>query len=163
MAQREGISGRESQLSIITGPKTPELVDLTFNHVLHNACLNHPNRLAPAGGLHSLGVGKGDRVGVLLGNRSEYVEIMFACFKLGAYFTLFNYAYSSSELINALNVTAPKVPFTALTISRYDYTAVLGKLQGAAYLKDIIILDDASNPSASEAGLYPFLAYHDVQ
>ena len=96
MAQNGEPSGRQSRLSTITGPSTPELLDWTFNHVLRNACLHHPNRTAVisqhqdesysylelqtrsnrlAFGLHSLGVRKGDRVGVPLGNRSEYVDV----------------------------------------------------------------------------------------
>jgi non-ribosomal peptide synthetase component F len=96
MAQNGESRNTQSQLSIIAGPKNPELLDWTFNDVLRNACINHPNRTAVisqhqnegysylelqarstrlAVGLHSLGVGKGDRVGVLLGNRAEYVDV----------------------------------------------------------------------------------------
>ena len=96
MAQNGHFGGSQSRLSIITGPKKPELVDWTFNHVLRNACLRHPDRTAVisqhqdesysylelqtrssrlAFGLHSLGVKKGDRIGVLLGNRAEYVDV----------------------------------------------------------------------------------------
>jgi acyl-CoA synthetase (AMP-forming)/AMP-acid ligase II len=96
MAQHGESQNTHSRLSIIAGPRTPELYEWTFNDVLRNACLNHPNRTAVisqhqnesysyselqlrstrlAVGLRSLGVRKGDRVGVLLGNRAEYVDV----------------------------------------------------------------------------------------
>ena len=37
-----------------------------------------------AGGLHGLGVGKGDRVATILPNRIEHVDAIFACARLGA-------------------------------------------------------------------------------
>jgi acyl-CoA synthetase (AMP-forming)/AMP-acid ligase II len=96
MARNRESSSTQSRLSVVAGPKSPKLVDWTFNDVLRNACINHPNRTAVisqhqdesysylelqsrsvrlAVGLRSLGVGKGDRVGVLLGNRAEYVDV----------------------------------------------------------------------------------------
>lgn len=43
-----------------------------------------------AGGLTDLGVGKGDRIGVLLPSRQETLEVLFACAKLGAIVVPFN-------------------------------------------------------------------------
>ncbi len=43
-----------------------------------------------AGGLHELGVGKGDRVGVFLPSRQEIIELFFACAKLGAILVPYN-------------------------------------------------------------------------
>lgn len=87
---------------------------------------------------------------------------MFACSKLGAYFTLFNYAYSSSELINALAATTPKVLLTTLRTSRFDYRTVLAGLRNSAYPRNIIILDDVSEPGAAKTASHPFLNYDDI-
>ena len=87
---------------------------------------------------------------------------MFACSQLGAYFTLFNYAYSSTELVNALTATTPKILLTTLGTSRYDYSAVLASLRDAAIPKKIIILNDLSNPSVSKTVVHPFVRYEDV-
>jgi long-chain acyl-CoA synthetase len=83
-------------LSFIAGPSSPSLLDWTLNDVLHQRCLDQANDIAVisqhqneqysyaqlqdrstqlAAGLHALGVRKGDRVGVLLGNRAEYVDV----------------------------------------------------------------------------------------
>ncbi len=40
--------------------------------------------LALAGGLRSLGLGAGDRVGMLMKNCAQYVELLYACWTLGA-------------------------------------------------------------------------------
>lgn len=86
----------EERLSIITGPKTPPVLDWTFNDVLNKRCATHAQHVALicpqqnlrytftelqqrtlqlAFGLHKLGVKAGDRVALLLGNRAEYVEV----------------------------------------------------------------------------------------
>lgn len=113
-----------------------------------------------------LGVRRGDRVAVLLGDCYEYAVIMLVCSKLGAYFTLFNYAYTRTELINALQAATPKVFFTTSTTSRYDYGPVLAELSvdnGATGLGHIVLLDEVFTPSptGTRSGLN-FLAYRDL-
>lgn len=87
---------------------------------------------------------------------------MFGCAKLGAYFTLFNYAYSASELMNAVNATSPKVLFTTLITSRYDYAPVLDRLGMSTPGLDIIILEDVSDLGAIRTTAHPFLNYSDI-
>ena len=151
-------------LSVISGPSKPRLLDWTFNDVLNERLKEDGDKVAIysqhqgeeisyaeldrraeklALALYRLGVRQHDRVGVLLGNRSEYAVIMFACSKLGAYFTLFNYAYTPSELTNALEATTPKVLFATLTTCRFNYTSVLQKLGDLNIgLERIVLLDD---------------------
>lgn len=88
---------------------------------------------------------------------------MFACSKLGVYFTLFNYAYTASELLCALEATTPKVLLTTLTTSRFDYTPVLEGLHSAvAGLEQIILLEDVSQPSQLLPTATGFITYQDV-
>lgn len=84
------------RMSAISGPLTPKPLNWTFNEVLRERCLRQPHSIAVisqhqnesysylelhhrstrlAAGLYSLGVRKYDRVGVFLGNRSEYVDV----------------------------------------------------------------------------------------
>jgi acyl-CoA synthetase (AMP-forming)/AMP-acid ligase II len=84
------------RLSIIHGPAYPALVNWTFNDVIRHRLEHHPdnivvysqhqnealtyrdlNKLADklATGLRDVGIRRGDRVGVLLSNRSEYAVV----------------------------------------------------------------------------------------
>ncbi|KAJ9644334.1 hypothetical protein H2204_001686 [Knufia peltigerae] len=90
------------------------------------------------------------------------MEIFFACAKLGAYATLINYAASASELNAALLSTSPKMLFTTLTTSRYDYISMLnGLTDRVSSLEHIIILEDISGTPyhTSERG---FLSYQEL-
>lgn len=68
---------------------------LTFREVA-NRC----NRLA--NGLLALGVKKGERVAVLLGNCSEYLELYFAIPKIGAVIVPLNTRFITKELVYVL-------------------------------------------------------------
>src|SRR5690606_13360829 len=56
-----------------------------------------------AHGLHALGVRKGDRVCVLLGNTAEYAVIHYALFKLGAILVPLNPSFNAPQVVAALN------------------------------------------------------------
>ncbi len=56
-----------------------------------------------ARGLQSLGVKKGDRVCVSLGNNLEFATITYALFKLGAILVPLNPAFTATQIISALN------------------------------------------------------------
>ncbi|EPQ53656.1 acetyl-CoA synthetase-like protein [Gloeophyllum trabeum ATCC 11539] len=59
---------------------------------------------AVARGLLSMGVKKGDRVAVIMGNSSAYASLQWACASIGAILVTINPAYRVSELINTLKV-----------------------------------------------------------
>ncbi len=56
-----------------------------------------------ARGLQSLGVKKGDRVCVSLGNNLEFATVTYALFKLGAILTPLNPAFTAPQIISAFN------------------------------------------------------------
>ncbi|MEW6665040.1 MAG: long-chain fatty acid--CoA ligase [Thermodesulfobacteriota bacterium] len=82
-------------LCLIEGRKRQ--TNLSFNHRL--------SRLA--NGLLRLGVGRGDRVAVLLPNCSEYVEAYFGLAKIGAIIVPLNTRLNPREYIPYLNTTTP--------------------------------------------------------
>ncbi len=58
-------------------------------------------------GLANLGVNKGDRVGTLMWNRSELIEIYLAAIRLGAVFTPLNYRLKGPEVSFVLKDARP--------------------------------------------------------
>ena len=56
-----------------------------------------------AKGLQSLGVRKGDRVCVQLGNNLEFATVTYALFKLGAILVPLNPAFNAAQIISAFN------------------------------------------------------------
>ena len=64
-----------------------------------------------ANALQGLGVAKGDHVGVMAVNSSEYITIYYACAKLGATFVPLNYRAKDDELAYMLNTAEVKVLF----------------------------------------------------
>lgn len=98
-------STSNGRLSIIHGPSLPPLRRLTWGNLLRQQCREHSNDIAVisqhqneiltyqdlhlrsdalAVGLLEAGVEQGDRVAVLLGNRSEYVDVSIQSFKAEA-------------------------------------------------------------------------------
>jgi len=57
--------------------------------------------------LHKLGFGVGDRLAVLLPNESEYIELIYACSRLGIIVVPLNTRYSSSEIDRVLTDANP--------------------------------------------------------
>ncbi|OQE19549.1 hypothetical protein PENSTE_c015G05425 [Penicillium steckii] len=58
---------------------------------------------ALARGLESVGVRKGERVGVMLGNSMEYAMATYALFKLGAILVPLNPSFNSTQVVSALS------------------------------------------------------------
>jgi fatty-acyl-CoA synthase len=64
-----------------------------------------------SGGLAELGVGRGDRVAILAPNRMEYVEVLFACARLGALAVPLNWRLAAAELAYQVGDSEPAVLF----------------------------------------------------
>ena len=62
-----------------------------------------------AGLLASLGVGVGDRVAVLSGNRREYLDLIFAAPKIGAVLLNLNWRLSAAELTGIVTEGEPSI------------------------------------------------------
>lgn len=105
------------------GPSEPPLIEQTIpqhfasivsqfgdrNAVIsrhQNAILTYSNldeqSNSIARGLQSLGVHKGDRVAVSLGNNLEFASLTYACFKLGAVLVPLNPSFNVQQVISAL-------------------------------------------------------------
>ena len=76
----------------------PQAVGLRFEDREHTWAELDRRAGELAAGLASMGVGHGDRVGILLTNRPEFVEIVVACMKLGAIGVPVNVRFTPPEL-----------------------------------------------------------------
>jgi long-chain acyl-CoA synthetase len=100
------------------------------------------NRIAHA--LKSLGVGKGDRVAMLLNNRPEFVTVFFGCAKIGAVSVPLDTKYKFSELESLFNHARPKV-LVAEKPSLEQLAPSLGKFP---FIEHVICPDGAEGVSA---------------
>ena len=82
------------------------------------------NRMAHA--LATWGVGRGERIAVLMTNTSEFLEIFFACAKTGAIMAPVNFRLAVPELVYILRDCAPRV-----LVYSADFAAPVGELKAA--------------------------------
>lgn len=106
--------------------------------------------------LRSRGVGRGDRVGLLINNRTEWLELAFGAWLLGAVVTPFS-TWSTSQELEFLLADSDVCILVALpSFSRVDYADILRTLvpeaagpegwQSARFpaLRSILMLDGAA-------------------
>eukprot|EP00440_Ansanella_granifera_P016076 gb/GFBE01017462.1/.p1 GENE.gb/GFBE01017462.1/~~gb/GFBE01017462.1/.p1 ORF type:complete len:282 (+),score=49.24 gb/GFBE01017462.1/:1-846(+) len=79
-------------------------------------------------GLHRLGLGKGDRLGVWLPNCSEWLEMQLSTAKLGAILVNINPDYRLPELEYALNLVACKILVMIAKSSTSNYAEMIQAL-----------------------------------
>ncbi|KAL6306088.1 acyl-CoA synthetase [Sparassis latifolia] len=114
---------------------------------------------ALARGLLDLGVKKGDRVGVLMGNNSAYACMQWACARVGAILVTLNPAYRLPELVNTLNLVGVSHLFVVPRLRSSAYISMLsdafpslgnsspGDIQEAAVpsLRHLVVVDNTSD------------------
>ncbi|KAH8993632.1 acetyl-CoA synthetase-like protein [Lactarius hatsudake] len=119
---------------------------------------NHINALAR--GLIGLGVKKGDRVGVIMGNTSAYAMLQWACAKTGAILVTINPAYRIRELIETIRIVGISHLFMVPQIRTSSYLTLLaealpslrksspGEIQEEALpgLKHVVVIDNTHEP-----------------
>ncbi|KAL7928679.1 acetyl-CoA synthetase-like protein [Trichoderma chlorosporum] len=157
------------KLSLLHGPSDPPLVDLTLGELLElqtyqygtKECLVIPwtgarwtyhelnqQSSSLAQSLLNLGIGVGDRVGIMAGNCEQYAAVFFAVAKIGAILVILNNTYTATEAKYGLTFSDCKVFFVTRTIGRTDNTALLQDLHNEASPIKVVIL-------RGEGGKYP--------
>lgn len=81
-------------------------ISVTYKDLAHRSLLL-------AKGLLALNIKKGDVVSVLLENSVEFLEVFFACTRIGALFTPFSFRWSTSDLITTIKHCRPKCLITS--------------------------------------------------
>ncbi|MGE0232799.1 MAG: AMP-binding protein, partial [Flavobacteriaceae bacterium] len=84
--------------------------------------------VAAAKGLMRFGVGRGDRIGVLLGNQPEWVTMALAASYLGATLVPLNTWYKETELRWTLRHCGLKLLVSAAHFLKADYVGLLNKI-----------------------------------
>ncbi|KAJ6486926.1 hypothetical protein C8R45DRAFT_996472 [Mycena sanguinolenta] len=103
---------------------------------------------ALARGLLRMGVEKGDRVGVLMGNNSAYAILQWACASIGAVLVTINPAYRVNELIAVLNLVGVTHLFVVPRIRSSSYAEMLkDKFSELSTLRNFVVVDNT--------GLFP--------
>lgn len=92
-----------------------------------------------AAGLVAAGIGKGDRVGLLLGNRIEFIVVVFACARLGAVFVPINLRDQTPGIRHALGHSGAKALVYELSVA--------DRLPGADDLPELLHRFDADGDS----------------
>ena len=123
-ANIEGAVARAGSVTLgdllaLQAERTPDRVAVVDyeRSVTYGAFDRRVNRLAHA--LGAMGLGRGNRVGILSENRLEYIEALFAAAKLGAILATFNWRLSDGELETSIRVATPKL---LLVSERYRET-----------------------------------------
>ena len=112
------------RLSLLHGPTDPPLIDMTLGELLSLQCLHHGNQeglVIPwtgarwtynqlnhqseliARALLGMGIGCGDRVGIMAGNCEQYAAIFFAATRIGAILVILNNTYTPTEAQYAID------------------------------------------------------------
>ncbi|KAK4241187.1 putative acyl-CoA synthetase YngI [Achaetomium macrosporum] len=147
--------------SLLFGPTDPPLVDLTLGELLNLQCLhhgtreglvipwtgarwtynelNHHSRLLAAA-LLEMGIGVGDRVGIMAGNCEQYAAVFFAATRIGAVLVILNNTYTPTEARYGLDFSECKVFFTTKRIGRLDQDPLLTQLAARASGPKVVIL-----------------------
>ena len=73
--------------------------------------------------LHSRGLAPGDRLGIYLSNRIEFIDLYLACLKLGVIAVPINILYRERELSHILNDAQPKLLVTTAEIDELSAAA----------------------------------------
>ncbi|WFU82479.1 AMP-binding protein [Bradyrhizobium sp. CIAT3101] len=135
--------------SLVRGATTPPLLETTIGDRFDEIVRRHPDRPALvsraqgrrwnyrelgvavddfARGLASLGLRKGDRIGIWSPNNAEWVITQFATAKLGLILVTINPAYRTHEVEYALRKVGCSALITATSFKSSDYVGMLRKL-----------------------------------
>ncbi|KAI5457284.1 hypothetical protein BGZ63DRAFT_74860 [Mariannaea sp. PMI_226] len=159
------------KLSLVAGPVDPPLVDLTLGELLELQTYQHGNQEAlviPWTGARwtyndlnqqssalsqamlDMGIGVGDRVGIMAGNCEQYAAVFFAVAKIGAILVILNNTYTPTEAMYGIKFTDCKILFTTPRIGRLDQSQLLNDLEHKKTSPKVVMLrDDTSGKYAT--------------
>jgi fatty-acyl-CoA synthase len=133
-------AGSEAMVDVLAGRRwTYAQLDADTDHV--------------ASGLLTLGIEKGDRVGIWAPNCAEWVLLQYATAKIGAILVNINPAYRSHELGYVLRQSGIRLLVSAESFKTSDYRAMINEVRdGAPDLERVIYLGTAGWDELPAAG-----------
>ncbi len=109
-----------------------------------------------AKGLHAAGIRRGDKVAILMGNRSEWLIADFAIMALGGVMVAANTWATARELAYQLSHSECRMLIMSATYLKRDYVALISEARGEEYdlsdLKQTFCISDGAPPE----GMLPF-------
>jgi fatty-acyl-CoA synthase len=102
-----------------------------------------------AGGLRALGVKRHDRVGLLLNNRAEWVEICFGAAAIGAVLVPFSTWSKRRELEFLLKDSRIAVVFSVNRLGEQDFAQDIDAIRHAHPALALILIDGTQRPGAT--------------
>jgi len=106
------------------------------------------NRLAAL--LDGRGVGRGDRVALLVHNRIDVIEVLVATWKLGAIAASLNFRLSSADLQAIIDNAEP-----AVVVSEVEFAPMLDPFVAAGLIAPPVWLDDPADPYEAQLAAHP--------
>ncbi|RDW95257.1 hypothetical protein BP5796_01020 [Coleophoma crateriformis] len=169
------------ELSFVQGPSEPALLELSLGQLLQAQAVKHSRsdaivcswtgirytyeqlykrsrKLAKA--LLTLGIRRGDRVGILSGNCERYVEVFFAASLIGGIVVVLNNTYTPKECVGAVEHSGCRILFTSSKIGKKSMIPHLELLNGfgdgmvVSCLKNIVLIRATEQPLSESTMLY---------
>lgn len=114
----------------------------------HSYAVMHARVAGIAGHMRALGIEKGDRVGLLSMNSSDFLDIMFACWRVGAICTTLNFRLTAPELAFMVTDSGCKLVFHDT-----DLAAVVAGLREMTNVPHWTAMDPAGTGGELEAAI----------
>jgi fatty-acyl-CoA synthase len=111
-----------------------------------------------ARGLMSLGIERGERVGIWAPNCPEWIIVQYATAKIGAILVNINPAYRTHELAYVLNQSGVRTLVSATAFKTSDYVAMVDEVRAAApNLREVVFVgtDDWKDLTAGASTVAP--------
>jgi fatty-acyl-CoA synthase len=139
--------GENFERTVRANPDEEALVDLASNRRWTYGELNDEIDVI-ARGLMSLGIERGDRVGIWAPNCPEWIIVQYATAKIGAILVNINPAYRTYELAYVLKQSGVRTLISATAFKTSDYVSMVDEVRAETTdLKEVLFLgtDDWQN------------------
>lgn len=127
MSESPKIRGSSSLWSLLddAAAARPQATALIYGEQRHTYAQLRAASLALASGLHARGIARGERVAVWLPNVPLWIELMFACARLGAAVVAVNTRFKSAELGDILGRSGARMLVYWPGFRGIDFTGIL--------------------------------------